>query len=106
MEKNCGARQATGDYIIQHMRIACWITKATDTLRIRNTYSFPTATVVTQMCLSVILFVHHLSCLMCYTGRPKYPAARPYSGKRIECNEETSYAMSIVTCWGCDLTFP
>jgi hypothetical protein len=31
VEKYCTARQAT-DYIIQRMRIACWITKVTDTL--------------------------------------------------------------------------
>jgi hypothetical protein len=75
-KKNCGARQATGDYITEHMHIGCWITKATDTLRICNTRSFPTATMVTRMRLSVILYVHRLSCLMCYTGHPKYPAAR------------------------------
>jgi hypothetical protein len=75
-KKNCGARQATGDYIIEHMHIGCWITKATDTLSICNTCSFPTATMVTRMHLSVILYVHRLSCLMCYTGHPKYSAAR------------------------------
>jgi uncharacterized protein YciW len=31
---------------IRRMRIACWITKATDTLRICNTYCFYTATMV------------------------------------------------------------
>jgi hypothetical protein len=31
MWKKCGtAREATGDNIIERMRIACWITKATD----------------------------------------------------------------------------
>jgi len=64
MEKNCGARQATDDYIIQHTHVACWITKATDTLRIRNTYSFPTATLVTRMHLSVILYVHCLCVIL------------------------------------------
>ena len=31
MEKYGGARQATDDSIIRRMRIACWITKTTDT---------------------------------------------------------------------------
>jgi hypothetical protein len=31
MEKYCTAEQATDDNIIRRMRIACWITKATDT---------------------------------------------------------------------------
>jgi hypothetical protein len=31
VENLCRGRQATDDNIIQHMRIACWITKATDT---------------------------------------------------------------------------
>ena len=30
MEKFCRARQATGDNKIQHMRFACWISKATN----------------------------------------------------------------------------
>jgi len=30
-EKYCGAGQATGNSIRQRMRIACWISKATDT---------------------------------------------------------------------------
>ena len=32
------ARQATDDNITLRMRFGCWITKATDTLRICNTY--------------------------------------------------------------------
>jgi hypothetical protein len=47
------ARQATDDNIIQHMRFACWITKATDTLRICNTYCFSMATMVTWTRLNV-----------------------------------------------------
>ena len=84
MEQNCAVREATGDYIIQHMHIACWITKATDTLTICNTYSFPTTTVVTQMHRSVILYILCLSCLMCHTGHPKYPATRHHIvGKEV-----------------------
>jgi hypothetical protein len=48
VDKNGKAGQATDDNIIRRMRIACCITKATDTLRIRNTYCFPTATMVTR----------------------------------------------------------
>jgi len=44
------------------MRFACWITRATDTLIIPNTYCFSTATVVARTCLIVTLYVHCLSC--------------------------------------------
>jgi hypothetical protein len=47
VEKYSRSRQAIDDNIIRRMRIACWIPKATDTLRIHNTYCFFTATVVT-----------------------------------------------------------
>jgi len=39
------------------MRIACWITKATDTLRICNIYFFCTATIVAPTRLNFTLFV-------------------------------------------------
>jgi hypothetical protein len=42
VEKHGTARQATDDNIIRRMRIACCITKATDTLRIFKTYLFST----------------------------------------------------------------
>jgi len=44
------------------MRIACWTPKATNTLRICNTYFFSTATVVARTHLSVTLYVRCLSC--------------------------------------------
>jgi hypothetical protein len=47
VEKYGTARQATGDNITWRMRFACWITKATHTYRIFNTYCISTATVVT-----------------------------------------------------------
>ena len=56
------ARQATDVSIIRCMRIECWITKDTDTLRKCNTYCFSTATIATQTRLSVMLYVHCLSC--------------------------------------------
>jgi len=44
-------------------RIACWIPKATEhTLRICNSYSFPTTTVVTRT-----LYVHCMTCYGWYT---------------------------------------
>ena len=46
------------------MHIACWITKATCTLTICNTYCFSTATTVAKMCREVTLYVHCLSCLV------------------------------------------
>jgi len=44
--------------IIRHMRIACWMTKATDTLRICDIYSVYTATTVTGTRLTLTLYAH------------------------------------------------
>jgi hypothetical protein len=61
MWKNFGpAGQATDDNIITRMRIACWITKATDTLRSSNIPCFSRSTMVTRTRLSVTLHVHCL----------------------------------------------
>ena len=49
--------------IRKNATFACWITKATDTLRICNTYCSYTATKVTRTCLNVTLYVQCLSCL-------------------------------------------
>ena len=63
--KKCGrAGQAMGDNIIWHMRVACWITKATNTLRVCNTYCFSTATIVARTHLNVTLYVHCMYCLI------------------------------------------
>ena len=62
VEKYGGARQATYDNIIRRMRFACWIIKATHTLRICNTYCSSTATVVTRTRVNITLYVHCLSC--------------------------------------------
>jgi hypothetical protein len=52
-------RQATGDNIIRRMRVACWITTATDT---RSEYvtliAFLEAKMVTRNRLNVSLYVH------------------------------------------------
>jgi hypothetical protein len=55
---------------IWRMRIACSIPKATNTntLRLCNTYSFYTATVVTRTLLFVTLYVHWLSCYVFSRG--------------------------------------
>jgi hypothetical protein len=51
--------------IIPRMRIACWIADATDTLRICNTYCFPTKTVVTRTLANV---TSRVACLVpCHT---------------------------------------
>jgi hypothetical protein len=64
VEKYGSAGQAADDNIIRRMRIACWITKATDThtLRICNTYCFSTAKVVTRTRLNVTSYVRCVSC--------------------------------------------
>jgi hypothetical protein len=60
MEKYGGAREATDDNVIQSLRFACWITKATDTLRICNHYHFSPTTVVPRTHLSVTLYAYCL----------------------------------------------
>jgi len=40
------------------MRIACWIAKATNTLKICNIYCFSSTAMVTRMRLIVTLYVH------------------------------------------------
>ena len=45
MEKYDTARQAADDNIIQCMHFACWIAKATDTLKMCNNYCSCMATV-------------------------------------------------------------
>ena len=58
------ARQATDNNVIRRMRVACWITKVTDTFRICNTYCFSTTTVVTRKSLSATLYVLTLPVLL------------------------------------------
>jgi len=41
VKKYSRARHATDDNILRHPRLTCCITKATDTLRICDTYCFP-----------------------------------------------------------------
>jgi len=62
VEKYCTARQATGDNMIQYMHIACWITKAKDTPGMCNNYCISTATMVTEMHLSI--FYTYTACLV------------------------------------------
>jgi hypothetical protein len=49
---------------IWRRRFACWISKATDTLRIWNTSCFCMTTMVTRTPLNVTLHVHCLSCFL------------------------------------------
>ena len=55
MGKDGRTIQAADDYVIRRMRFACCITKATDTLRICNTYCFSAARMVTRA-LYVLLY--------------------------------------------------
>jgi hypothetical protein len=75
LKKYGTARQATDDSIIRRMRFACWITKATDTLRICNTYCFSTVTMVkrtrlnvTCICRLPLLFALDLPVAGCHIG--------------------------------------
>jgi hypothetical protein len=65
--------QDTDDNIKDRLRFAWWTTKVTHTytLRIRmcNPSCFSMATVVSQMPLSITLYVH---CLSCFSGSEKF----------------------------------
>jgi hypothetical protein len=63
------------------MRITCWITKTTDTLRIFHTYCFATTTVVTRKRLNITLYVH---CLSCYSF-----AKAPTAFAVVDCGCDT-----------------
>ena len=52
-EGYCSVRRATDDNITWGMRVVCWITEATDTLRVCNNYCFSTAKIITRTRLSV-----------------------------------------------------
>ena len=54
VEKYGKARQATDDNLIQCMHFACWLAKATYTLKMCNNYCSSTATVVLWTCLNVM----------------------------------------------------
>jgi hypothetical protein len=65
MWKNFGrGGQDTDANITRRMPIACWITKAIDTLRAHNTYRFSTTTMVTRTRLNTTFYVHCLCCFM------------------------------------------
>ena len=53
---------------IWRTRIACCIPKATNTLRICNTYCFNTTTVAARTRLGVTLYAHRMSCYIMWRG--------------------------------------
>jgi hypothetical protein len=59
VEERSRAGQVTDDSLT--VRIACWMTRATNTLIICNTHCFSTATVVACTHISVMIHVHCLS---------------------------------------------
>jgi hypothetical protein len=65
VEKYCTAGQATDDNTIGRVRLACWITKATDThLEYAKLVAFSTATVAARTCLTGTLYVHCLAFIL------------------------------------------
>jgi hypothetical protein len=60
VENFCRAGHDTDD-ILRRMRTACWITNATDTLRVCPIYCFSTAKIIMRACL---IFIHCLVLLM------------------------------------------
>ena len=57
-------KQATDDNIISRMRIACWMTKATNTHSEYLTLIvfFPLQTWLQRKCLNITLYAHYLFC--------------------------------------------
>ena len=68
MEKHCRVKQAT-DVTIWRMRIACWIPKATNTLRVCNTYCFSIVILIARTLLDVTLYVNCLYWFKVYSQR-------------------------------------
>jgi len=62
VEKCCRTGEATDDNITRRILFACSIPKSTNTLRICNTYWYPTATMDTRTSLNITLHVRCLSC--------------------------------------------
>ena len=58
-------RQATDDNTIRRTRLACRVTKATDTCSECYTYCFCTAIMIARTRLRVTLYVSRLSCVSC-----------------------------------------
>jgi hypothetical protein len=64
VEKCSKAGEATDDNITRGMRCACWLTKATNTLRISNIIAF-----IGQQCLregALVLRYTYISCLVVF----------------------------------------
>ena len=83
-------RQAIDGNIIWRMRIACWITEATDTLRLRNTYSFSMASTVTRTYLNVTLYVrlYYLPCIS--INQEQLLGSKPRTPCMLSCMQTAS----------------
>jgi len=65
---------------VWRMRIACWITKATDTFLDYVMVFFFTATMVARTCLTITSYVHCLSCVSRFSSTlERYGAVRSSS---------------------------
>jgi hypothetical protein len=98
VEKYGTAGQATDDNIIWRMRIACWLTEATDTLRICNAYCFYMASTVTRTCLNVTLYVrlYYLSCVsrkeeQLLGSKPDHPLCYRACKQQVACHILTDH---------------
>ena len=80
------------------MRIACWILRAINTLRICNTYFFSTATMAARTHLSVMLYVHCLSCprsvdFTCHLSYSCWATVSSASSRTLQRTQ------SVLNCW-------
>jgi hypothetical protein len=84
MRKNIAERGRTHDNIVCRMRSACWISKATNSIKMCNNYCRYT-TVVRRTRLSITLYVHCLSC--------SFPVSliNPHSGSRCPLNRAPTH---------------
>ena len=88
--RKCGKNVLERDrpqMIIWRMRIACWMPKAakhTHTHRLCNTHCFSTTTMVARTHLSVMLYVHCLSCslLSLLSRGHSFASCREWSRRR------------------------
>ena len=103
LKKYDTARQVTCDYSILHMTFAWWTPKATQTLRICNTYCFFTVTMFKRTRLYITLYAHCLSCCFLFhlptspipLSPPNYSKIFHYTGVHFQFSPQKSRQSSL-----------
>ena len=84
---------------VRRMRIECWITKATHTLIVCNTYCF-SATMFARMRLNVSLYVHCRFCYCCRDFEGFQCCLENATVGFLHCCRATEYFVLLLTIMG------